>query len=328
LTVGTAVANGPGTLAVYRTTRWSTSVELVVTDPRAVAAASVILNRELDRVEQVASRFRPDSEINRLHSAAAHPSGWAHPVSDDLFEAVSLAVRAAALSDGAVDPTVGSALCALGYDRDFSALADGVSGRLPAARPVPGWQTVVVDSERRAIGLLPGTVLDLGATAKAWAADRAGAAIADQLGCGTLVSLGGDIAVGNAPDGGFTIGIADVCGDRTTTVQVSIEAGGLATSGIGRRHWLLGGHEVHHLVDPDTGLPVHPYWRTVSVAAGSCLDANTASTAAMVKGVGAVTWLERVGLPARLVRTDGLTVTAAGWPSDPGGGTRPDPARP
>jgi thiamine biosynthesis lipoprotein ApbE len=327
LTVGTAVATGPGTLAIYRTTRWSTTVELVVTDPRAVARATGILNRQLDRVDQVASRFRPDSEINTLHSAVADASSCAHPVSDDLFEAVSLAVRAASLTDGAVDPTVGSALCALGYDRDFSVVAKGVPGRLPRPRPVPGWQTVVLDTERRAIGMLPGTVLDLGATAKAWAADRACAAIADELGCGTLVSLGGDIAVRDAPDGGFTMGIADVCGDRTTTVQVSIEAGGLATSGIGRRHWMLGGDQVHHLVDPDTGLPVDPYWRTASVAAGSCVDANTASTAAMVKGVGAVAWLEQVSLPARLVRTDGLTVTAAGWPPDHGGGPRPDPAR-
>jgi thiamine biosynthesis lipoprotein len=182
VTAATTVASEAGRLAVYRTARWSTTVELVVTDPRAVAEATGILQRQLDRIDQVASRFRPDSEINALHSAAAHPSGWAHPVSDDLFEAVTLAVRAASLTDGAVDPTVGSALCALGYDRDFSALAGGVPGRLPAAQPVPGWQTVVVDNDRRAIGLLPGTVLDLGATAKAWAADRACAAIADQLG--------------------------------------------------------------------------------------------------------------------------------------------------
>ncbi len=207
-------------------------------------------------------------------------------------------MRAAALTDGAVDPTVGSALCALGYDRDFSALADGVDRPLPPARPVPGWQTVTLDAERRAIGLLPGTVLDLGATAKAWAADRACAAIAGQLECGVLVSLGGDLAVANAPDGGFSVGIADVCGDQTTSVQVSVASGGLATSGIGRRHWMLGGHLVHHLVNPETGRPVDSYWRTVSVAAGSCVDANTASTAAMVKGVGAVTWLE-AAIPAR-----------------------------
>ncbi len=303
-------------LAVYRTSRWSTTVELVVTEPHLVARATAILQRQLDRVEQVASRFRPDSEVVRLQAAMTRSPSWPHPVSEDLYEAVAIAVRAAALSDGAVDPTVGSALCGLGYDRDFSALADGVAGSMPAPHPVPGWQTVTLDAERRAVGLLPGTVLDLGATAKAWAADRACAAIANELGCGTLVSLGGDLAVQNAPDEGFTVGIADICGDETTSVQVSVKSGGLATSGIGRRHWMLGGHNVHHIVDPDTGLPVDSYWRTVSVAAGSCVDANIASTAAIVKGVGAVTWLEAAALPARLVRTDGLYLTAAGWPVD------------
>jgi thiamine biosynthesis lipoprotein len=328
LTVSTVLSDDSGILAVHRSTRWSTPVELVVTDARAVAPAAAILQRHLDRVDEVASRFRPDSEIAQLHAATAEAPHGAHPVSDDLYEAVTIAVRAAALSDGAVDPTVGSALCGLGYDRDFSALADGVPGSLPAAQTVPGWQTVTVDAQRRAIGLLPGTVLDLGATAKAWAADRACAAIADELGCGTMVSLGGDIAVRNAPDGGFTVGIADICGDRTSPepVRVSIASGGLATSGIGRRRWMLGRHQVHHLINPETGLPVDSYWRTVSVAAGSCVDANTASTAAMVKGVGAVTWLNERRLPARLVRTDGLCITAADWPADHGGGRRPEPA--
>ncbi len=324
--MSTALAQEATHLAVHRTARWSTSVELVVTDRRVLPAASAILDRHLDRVEQAASRFRPDSEISRLQEALARRAGRAHPVSDDLFDAVRVAVRAAALSDGAVDPTVGSALCGLGYDRDFSALADGVPGSLPLARAVPGWQTVALDSEHRAIGTMPGTVLDLGATAKAWAADRACAAIADQLGCGTLVSLGGDLAVRNAPAGGFDVGIADVCGDTSTSVQVSIATGGLATSGVGRRHWTLGDHRVHHLIDPDTGLPIDPHWRTVSVAAGSCVDANTASTAAMVKGEEAVGWLEEHRLPARLVRTDGLVVTTGGWPADHGGEPRPAPA--
>ena len=325
--MGSDVPSGGAQLAVYRTDRWSTSMELVVTDPRAVAAAITILERQLDRTEQVASRFRADSEINRLQAAVSEAPERTHPVSRDLYDAVAIAVRAATLSDGVVDPTVGAALCRLGYDRDFSLVALGGPGSFPAPQPVPGWQTVTMDRGRNAIGMLPGTVLDLGATAKAWAADRACAAIADDLGCGTMVSLGGDIAVANAPDGGFTVGIADICGDSTTTVQVSIESGGLATSGIGRRHWKLGGHEVHHLVNPETGLPVDSYWRTVSVAAGSCVDANTASTAAMVKGIGAVRWLEDRNLPARLMRQDGLGITTAGWPADRAVGQQPIPAR-
>lgn len=301
--------------AIYRSSVWSTRVDLLVTEPGAVVAATAILNQTLERVDAVASRFRPDSEINALHRVAA--TGTPVRVSAELFELVSVAVRAASLTDGAVDPTVGAAMGRLGYDRDFSLVAAGVAGELPVPEPAPGWESVVVDADRSTVTLTAGTVIDLGATAKAWAADRAAALIAARLGCGILVSLGGDVAVdGEPPTGGFHIGIADVCGDPAAPLAVAIESGGLATSGVGNRHWTLGGHQVHHLLDPATGLPVDTPWRTASVAAGSCVDANTATTAAMVKGEAAVTWLERACLPARLVRKDGSTVTVAGWPAD------------
>jgi thiamine biosynthesis lipoprotein len=284
----------------------------MVSDPGAIVPAVRMLDQTLQRVESVASRFRPDSEINLLHRAAG---GDPCPVSADLLEALTIALRAAALTDGAVDPTVGAAIGHLGYDRDFSTMPADRSGVLPAAAPVPGWRTVVLDRDRSEVSLPAGVVLDLGATAKAWASDRAAGSIAARLGCGVLVSLGGDVAVaGPPPRGGFAIGIADVCGDPDAPQTVSIESGGLATSGIGRRHWTLGGVPVHHLIDPATGLPVDGPWRTVSVAAGSCVDANTGSTAAMVKGRGAAAWLERQHLPARLVDVHGAVTTVAGWP--------------
>ena len=86
---------------------------------------------------------------------------------------------------------------------------------------------------------------------------------------------------------------------------MSIVSGGLATSGIGSRHWTLGGTPVHHLVDPSTGLPTATPWRTVTVAAASSVDANTASTAAHVLGDTAPSWLADRALPARLVAHDG-----------------------
>jgi FAD:protein FMN transferase len=301
-------------LAVLRSTRWSTRIELVVTDPAAVVAASRILEHELDRVEDAASRFRPDSEISRLHRAAA--DGVAVPVSPDLADALAVALRAAELTGGAVDPTVGGALCRLGYDRDFAEIGGGVEGTLPGPGPVPGWRSVVLDAVHGTVTMPAGTLLDLGATAKAWAADRAASSIAGQLGCGTLVSLGGDVAVRGAPAEGFAIGVADICGDPDAPTAVVIHSGGLATSGVGNRHWTLDGTPVHHLVDPATGLPTTPCWRTVTVAAGSCVDANTATTASIVLGDRAAAWLETHDLPARLVRTDGVVVNVAGWPED------------
>jgi thiamine biosynthesis lipoprotein len=72
----------------------------------------------------------------------------------------------------------------------------------------------------------------------------------------------------------------------------------------------------HHLIDPGTGRPVGVLWRTVSVAARSCLDANIASTAAIVRGARAARWLDSAALPSRLVRADGGVRHVAGWPPD------------
>jgi thiamine biosynthesis lipoprotein len=313
------ISDRPAQRGIHRTTRWSTRIEVVVTDPTAVVAASRILNDELDRIEVVASRFRDDSEINWLHRTAT--DGVAVAISRDLVDVLAVALRAAALTDGAVDPTVGAALCRLGYDRDFTEIADGVTGHLPEPAPVAGWCSVALDAAAGTVTLPAGTLLDLGATAKAWAADRAAAAIATRLACGVLVSLGGDVAVQGAPGEGFAVGVADVCGDPDAPTSVWIRTGGLATSGVGNRHWNLGFVPVHHIVDPATGLSADSCWRTVTVAAGSCVDANTGSTASMVLGEDAPAWLASLHLPSRLVRTDGTVVTVAGWPDDTGATT-------
>ncbi len=299
-------------LAVHRSTRWSTRIEVLVTDPAVVVDATRLLDELLDRVEDSASRFRDDSELSRIHRAG----GGTVAVSPLLGDLLATALRAAELTGGLVDPTVGGALERLGYDRDFAEVAPGVAGHLPAPTPVPGWRSVGLAADLGVLSVLPGTVLDLGATAKAWGADRAAATISDRLGCGALVSLGGDVAVQAAPDGGFVIGVADVCGDPDAPTAVAVSSGGLATSGTGNRHWSLGGTSVHHVVDPRTGLPTSSCWRTVTVAAGSCVDANTASTASLILGEDAPDWLSARHLPARLVHLDGTVATVAGWPDD------------
>jgi thiamine biosynthesis lipoprotein len=74
---------------------------------------------------------------------------------------------------------------------------------------------------------------------------------------------------------------------------------------------------MHHIIDPATGTPARSRWRTVSVAAGDCTDANVATTAALVRGDSAAAWLAELGLPARLVGWDGHVSTLGGWPAEP-----------
>jgi thiamine biosynthesis lipoprotein len=189
---------------------------------------------------------------------------------------------------------------------------------------------VLLDRDHLRARLTGGAQLDLGATAKAWAADRCAEVIAAQLGCGVLVSLGGDIAVaGPGPAGGWRIRVTDdhAAGPDAPGQTVAITSGGLATSSTTVRAWARDGQRMHHIVDPATGQPARGCWRTVSVAAGSCVDANAASTAAIVLGAAAVAWLRDRSLPARLVREDGLVETTADWPHDPES-VQPPPAPP
>jgi thiamine biosynthesis lipoprotein len=287
---------------------------VVVADPAHLGAAVIEVERELDDVDRTCSRFRVDSDLSRLNDAAG---AWTS-VDDLLVVAVDVALRAARVTDGLVDPTIGETMLGIGYDRDFAAIVvNGPAlGSAPSWISEPTWRLVEIRRDRRQIRVPRGVRLDLGATAKALAADRAAVRAATATGGGVLVSLGGDIAVaGASPDGGWSVGIAD---DHRASPEpgetIAIVSGGLATSSTTVRRWSRGGLPVHHIVDPRTGLPADEVWRTVSVCACTCVDANTASTAAIVLGDEAPAWLMRNGLPARLVRRDGAIERVGGWP--------------
>jgi thiamine biosynthesis lipoprotein len=238
-------------------------------------------------------------------------------VSPLFLDALETAVRAARVTGGRVTPTVGSAMTFLGYDRDFSTI-DPLGPALEArATAVPGWQVVHMDPVTREVQVPPGVQLDFGATAKALCADRAARAVASRTGAGVLVSLGGDIAVaGSTPPRGWPIRVTQnhAAAPDAPGQTVAVTAGGLATSSTTVRRWQRGGEPLHHLVDPSTGAPAQEHWQTVSVAAGSCVDANIASTAAIILGADAIHWLEQRRLPARLVDPAGRVTVVAGWP--------------
>jgi thiamine biosynthesis lipoprotein len=304
---------------------FGTTAVLLVTGNRPQAGrARAIADEMLAAVDLACSRFRPDSELVALNAAAGEP----RTISATFAELITAALRAARLTGGDVDPTCGRALAGLGYDRDFAevrAAGDAPPRLTGSVGPLPGWHCVHLNRAAGRAWLERGAQLDLGATAKAWAADRCAEQIAASLGVGVLVSLGGDVAVaGEPPAGGWQVRVTDDhAGPEDAPGQtVTISTGGLATSSTTVRHWVVGGRQVHHIIDPGTGEPARSCWRTVSVAAGSCTDANIASTAAIVRGALAPDWLHGLGLPARLVRHDGTVETTAGWP----GGSEPEDA--
>ncbi|GAB6899555.1 FAD:protein FMN transferase [Kineosporia succinea] len=308
------------TLPVRDTVRqwpvWSTTARLVVTDAAVADAAMELVKTQLDEVGAACSRFRDDSELNQLQAAN---TGRAITVSPVLAELLTAALDAAERTDGDVDPTLADDLAALGYSEDYSLIQARVgTGTVPITltrRVRHSWKDLTLTGRR--LRMPVGVRLDLGATAKAWAADRAARSVAERFGVGALVALGGDIATaGPAPESGWQVLVQDGVDEPATQVALSAGATGLATSSTVSRSWRNGTRAVHHILNPSSGLPAAPVWRTVSVAAGDCLESNTLSTAAVVRGDDALHWLREQGHPARLVAADGTVHTLNGWPTE------------
>lgn len=283
---------------------------VVVDDAGALADAMAIVEAEIWAIDQACSRFREDSELSRLNARDGDGDVALSPL---LEEAIVASLRAAAMTEGLVDPTVGRCVQDAGYTVTFRDLpVDGPPLQL-RVQEVVGWRALAYNAIAHTLRLPPGVALDLGASGKAWAADRAAGAVAQRLGTAVAVDCGGDIAVrGPLPDGGWPVRVS-VALSSEAWQDVTVFDGGLATSGTTARRWRRGGVELHHIIDPSTGLPAKTPWSMVSVAAATCLEANAAATAALIMGERGPAWLDRLGLPARLVESGGGVCFAGGW---------------
>jgi thiamine biosynthesis lipoprotein len=247
-----------------------------------------------ERWEQAFSRFRPDSELSLVNRSESELL----IVSQLFADAVRTALAAAAATGGAVDPTLGRAIEAAGYDRDFSRLADDPR---PAGAPAAGrWRDVRI--EGRVLVRPRGLRLDLNGVVKGLAADAALELVAAAA---CFVDAGGDVAARGALDVALPGGGA-----------VRLQGGGIATSGTSRRRWLRGGEAQHHLLDARTGRPAGSRWSDVTVAAGSCCAADVAAKTAFLLSDDGPDWLHERGLAGRFLAADGLIVTTSGWPDD------------
>lgn len=303
-------------------TIWGTSATIVVDDEDRLDAARALADEVLAAVTAACSRFDPHSELSRLTGDPALERGV--EVSPLLASLVEAALHVAEQTDGSVDPSLGAELNEWGYDSDLTALASSDAHDTPGIthssgfslsvrnRREPVWQRIHVDGTR--LSVPAGIQLDLGATAKAFAADLIARRAAAELGTAVLVSLGGDIATAG-PDGadGWEILVQDLETDPAQQVRIPTGSA-MATSSTQKRRWVHAGHLRQHIFDPAFGTPVVPVWRSATVAATTCLRANALSTAAIVRGRDAVAWLTTQHADARLVDLDGRVVTTGAWP--------------
>ncbi|HSO65939.1 MAG TPA: FAD:protein FMN transferase [Ornithinibacter sp.] len=284
----------------------------VRTTPACLERAVALAVEALDEVDAACSRFRDDSDLSLANRRAGHPV----PVSPVLVGALRVALEAAEVTDGLVDPTLGAVLAAAGYDRTFALVPS--DDPAPAALPAPqgAWQDVRVTAQT--VTVPRGAALDLGATGKAFAADLVALAIADACRTSVLVSVGGDVRVaspdGDGPDYPVVVGhsVADLAagGDRA---RVRLREGGIATSSTSARRWRRGGRQWHHVVDPRTGSPATGPLRTVTALGHTAAAANAATTAAIVLGDAAWAWLVDHDVAARLVDVEGRVTRTPAW---------------
>ena len=290
-------------------TAWSCTVRLTVDDPAVLGAACGELKVLMDRVDKAASRFRPDSELSVVNTRA----GALVPVSRLLVDLVDVSLVAAQMSGGAVDPTVGPAVIAAGYDADIEAVRRRFPQPAGDPQPVAGWQEVRLNRKLALLGVPKDCALDLGATAKAWTADRAANVISKRYGCAVLVEIGGDLRAAGAPAKPWVVTVAERAGDQG--VLVTLAHGGLTTSTRTVRRWQTPTGYGHHVIDPRTGRPADGLYRTASVWAPTAVRANTFSTALIATGEAAVGRLKLAGHPARLIADDGQVTELSGWPT-------------
>jgi len=292
---------------------WGGCEVVVAVQGGNLAGACAAVREVIERFDRAFSRFRPDSELSLLNANPGRPLRC----SQLFIEGLQAALEAAAATGGALDPTVGASLAALGYTRTFPQLqAEGVA--TATAVPAGRYAEIEVDRRSQTVRLKEGCALDLGATAKALAVDRAAAAAARASGGAVLVGIGGDLALAGTPPSPWQVVVGDDHRNPYASPHQLIElrCGGLATSSTAARRWLAGAVEVNHLIEPSSGQALAGPWRTATVSASSCLGANVAATAALLWRERARELLERWRVPARLVGVDGAVHGLNGWPEE------------
>jgi FAD:protein FMN transferase len=253
----------------------------------ATAAEARAIERLFIDRDRRFSRFREDSELTHVNGADYRVL----QVSPEFAAMLALALDAAVNTGGAVDPTLGEALEAAGYDRDFASLEPRPE---PArAGAVGRWRAIRL--KRQILSRPPGLQLDLNGVVKGQTVDEALALIEGD----GFVSAGGDYA------GHGSRAVALPGGQA-----VQVTGGALATSGRSKRRWLRAGVWQDHLIDPRTGSPAISPWVEVTVAAATCLQADVAAKAAYLLGDEGPRWLDDRGMAGRFLHPGGIVANA------------------
>ncbi len=292
-----------------------TTAELMVVGGAGPALVEWAVAR-LEELEASWSRFRPESDLRALDDAVAAAGGTEVPAPPELVDAIGRALSLWYVTDGCFDPTVRRALEVIGYDRTFRDIAPDGGPLTVELHATPGCEGIRVDRERATVTLPRGVGLDLGGIGKGLAADLVATGLVERGAAGACVGLGGDVRTAGCPAGSDTweIRVEDPLDEAKTLAVRRLSGDAIVTSATRFRRWTRGGRTLHHIIDPASGAPADRGVVAVVAQADEAWWAEGVAKAALVAGVdGGLDLLERVGVAAVVVETDGTRHATTTW---------------
>jgi thiamine biosynthesis lipoprotein len=255
-------------------------------DAQSIAGSAI---EEVSRIERKYSRYRPESIVSRINTAAGHDCVECDNETFSLFQYADTLYES---SGGLFDITAGVLRKAWDFRKAFVPEQELLSKLLSLI----SWQRVERQDNTIRLPAL-GMELDFGGFGKEYAADRAAALVYGKGVRYGYVNLAGDIrVVGPKIDGSpWMIGIQDPRHKNRTIASIPLYTGALATSGDYERYFEVDGRRYCHIIHPRTGYPV-THWRSVTVVAPLAITAGSFSTIAMLKEEDGLAFLENSGM--------------------------------
>ena len=309
---GCTAAGGTPDPAVKQFFAMDTLMRLEAYGPQGEAAVQAA-QTELERLEELLSRTRADSQVSRLNACAGDGS-WV-PLAPEVAALLEEACTLSGLLPGCFDVTIAPVMDAWGFA--------GAEFQVPGAEVLAerlalvDWQKLQIDAAQSAARLeRAGMAVDLGAAAKGFAAGRAAQAIQDAGVSSALLDLGGNITVlGDGPNGpSWRVAVKDPNDTSTYLGVVSMRDQTASTSGGYERYFEADGVRYHHIIDPETGYPAEAGLVSVTVISENPLLADILSTALFVAGRDAALefWRSRTGFELVLCGQDGVVTVTEG----------------
>lgn len=234
---------------------------------------------ECRRYEMIFSRTNERSELYALNHSDSME------VSDDLLSVLKTSLHFCEISEGSFDITMGEISDMYSFSSDNHRVPS--DEELDAALKHVDYRNITIEGNTVTRND-PDSVIDLGAAAKGYIADRLAEFLIENGETSAIIDLGGNVmCIGSKPDGSdYLIGIQYPFKDRTETItNVKVSQKSVVTSGIYERSFEQDGVMYHHILNPDTGRPFDNELLAVSIISDSSADGDALSTVCFTLGL-------------------------------------------